>query len=72
VKLTADTITDEQIRELLDDKDPTHVRLSISDRAWCIAALRIPVGRLATTKRAEARARCAEIWNARHAKDGEL
>lgn len=65
MKVTGDTITDEQIRELLDVKDPTMPRLSITDRAWCIAALRIPIGKLATVDRAKARARCAEILNAR-------
>lgn len=65
--LTADAITDKQIRALLDDQDPTSPRLSITDRAWCIAALRIPVGRLAEVKRRAARERCAEIINARSA-----
>lgn len=64
--LTADTITDDMIRELLDEADrPAGRGLSLKDRAWCIAALRIPVGKLAKVKRSEARARCAEILNTR-------
>ena len=57
--VTAETITDEQIRELL------RVSRDIKDRAWCVAAMRIPKGRTATAERARARARCAAAWNAR-------
>lgn len=66
MKVTGETITDEQIRHLLTDRDPTVKPLSLKDRAWCISALRIPVGNLATVSRQEARDCCAAAWNARH------
>jgi len=62
--ITADTITDEQIRELLEE-----CRRSDnwgSDAYWDAEdALWIPVG---DPRRGTARARCAEILNARSAK----
>lgn len=58
--VTAVTITDEQIHELLDSS-----RIFI-DRAWCHAALRIPVGKRAKSDRMKARARCAELLNTRN------
>lgn len=62
MKVTAETITDEQIRQLrgrlaLEDPD---------DDAWPVYidwALMSPVG---STKRARGRAECAAAWNARH------
>lgn len=59
MKLTADTITDEQIREL---------RIECSDHAVtviCRQALSRQIPERFDT-RSEARARCAEIWNARY------
>lgn len=41
-EVTAETVTNEMIHELADDKDPTKPRLSLRERAACIAALRVP------------------------------
>lgn len=65
--LTADTITNEQIRELRDDLRA--LRLWGLTRAECEVALGPNDGELARLARRLARARCAEILNAR-AKDG--
>ena len=64
--ITADNITDEQIRELAQSKP----RLSMDD--WSATQVaRMPAWRVTDRRRAEARARCAEILNARAAqKDG--
>lgn len=39
--LTADTITNEQIHELMDERDPSKPRLTLREKAACIAALRV-------------------------------
>ena len=60
--LTAETITDEQIREL---------NASTSDfsvRAWCMAALRIPRGKIHIQARQTARAKVAELLNTKNAR----
>lgn len=63
--VTAETITDEQIRELRSETarhDPDHEATTTYD-----AALMAPMGSL---RRAQARARCAEILMARcHGRD---
>ena len=70
MKVTAETITDAQIRELRDEQAST----TPVGRHWstCVDALSDEWhegdGRRAiehNRERAEARARCAEIWNAR-------
>ncbi len=66
--LTAATITDEQIRELLVERDPTLPRLTIDQRSWCHASLRTMFRDISDKRRREMRARCAEILNARAAK----
>lgn len=58
-KLTADNITDEQIRELRYDKF-----ISLDDRHTCARALN-EFGMNPTDVVDRARARCAEILNAR-------
>lgn len=63
MKLTADTITDEQIISLGEDP-----RSSLTVAAWCIAAMAMTRGsKKAERDRRYARARCAEILNARAA-----
>lgn len=72
MKLTADTITDEQIRELRDLSDSDEIMLVFNNREMSVAYL---CERALTVKglaRYAARARCAEIWNARHASQGDL
>ncbi len=66
--ITADTITDDQIRALADDRDPTKPRLTLRERAAIIAALRVPNVfrvRLSKDEIRRSRAICAEILNAR-------
>lgn len=71
MKVTAATITDEQIRELRTDLHADgHTDTTYSD-ACDVALLDIMTFRgyerlAAQTERQLARARCAEIWNARH------
>jgi hypothetical protein len=67
VTLTADTITDEQIRELRRSVAATSADLDHDANhpvVICNVALAAPVGSL---RRVQARARCAEILNARSA-----
>lgn len=61
--LTADTITDEQIRELRDD--PRILRVYGLTRSECECALDASDGELAAFARRIAREFCAEILNAR-------
>jgi hypothetical protein len=72
VKITAETITDEQIRELLADTSPPTSLAPITDERepwWPLAALGDKTAMWAlNTTQAEARARCAEILNARRSK----
>lgn len=68
-RITADTITDEQIRELRDLSDSDDTMIRFNDQDVSIAYL---AQRALTSKglaRRAARARCAEILNARA--DGE-
>lgn len=68
--LTADTITDEEIHALNECRDPSYPPLDIRDRAAIIAALRVPNvfrRRVSEDEIRRARARCAEILNARAA-----
>jgi hypothetical protein len=60
VKLTADTITDEQIRALYRDR----ANLSPDEHRACVEALSRKIPPAFDTRRL-ARARCAEILNAR-------
>lgn len=63
MKLTADTITDEQIRELR--KSRAAMELPDQDYEAIDIALGILIFDEDKGRRAVARARCAEIWNAR-------
>jgi hypothetical protein len=65
--VTADTITDEQIRELRSttDWDGPQTDEVHADCGIALSRPRDPASPLASA-RALARARCAEIWNARH------
>jgi hypothetical protein len=56
--LTADTITDEQIQEL----EASLLATNGETYEICLVALRAPLGSL---RRVQARARCAELLNAR-------
>ena len=58
MKLTADTITDEQIRTLHDGSQPVTDDL----HELCRVALYAPIGSL---RRVQARGTCADIFNAR-------
>jgi hypothetical protein len=69
VKVTAETITDSQIWDLLDSGDPTVRALSLTEKAWCLSATRVAYTPAQKRQRAEARSRCAAIWNARHGDD---
>ncbi len=60
--LTADTITDDQIRALRAQLGSETYAGSSNDAADCEVAIAAPVGSL---RRVQARARCAEILNAR-------
>lgn len=64
MRVTADTITDKQIREMLDDPKSYFglAWLAASDMCTALKMRRARPG----TSRADARARCAEAWNARH------
>ncbi len=64
MKVTAETITDEQILELRGPaaRDFDHEDLELW--AVCVSALN-PL----SARRAEARRRCAAAWNARHGAD---
>jgi len=84
VTVTGATITDEQIRELrlscarilANEEMLGHVQSKdwervLADFNACDAALgRVRNSRRAPGYRAEARARCAAAWNARHGKEG--
>lgn len=68
IALTADTITDKQIEELNDCRDPSYPPLTIRERAACVAALRVPnVFRLRISKDEIRRSRaiCAGVINVR-------
>jgi hypothetical protein len=67
MKVTADTITDEQIRELLSTLIDNHERHYLARYACAIALMHNRPEK--ADKIRDARARCAEILNAR-AKDG--
>ena len=58
MKITADTITDEQIEELFASLPPGHYAV-----AWCLDA-RFPSASHPHRQR-NARQQCAEIWNER-------
>lgn len=60
--VTTDTITDEQIRALRARLGAETHAGSSNDAADCDVALAAPIGSL---RRVQARARCAEIFNAR-------
>ena len=60
--LTADSITDDQIRELRARLGSETYAGASNDAAACDVAIAAPVGSL---RRVQARARCAEILNAR-------
>ena len=60
--LTADSITDDQIRTLRARLGSETYAGSSNDAADCEVAIAAPVGSL---RRVQARARCAEILNAR-------
>lgn len=62
--ITDETITDEQIRELCLDSDP----LSADGQSAITAASAALYANATDRQRAEARARCAEIINARGGK----
>ena len=62
MKLTADTITDDQIRALRARLGSETYAGSSDDAADCEIAIAAPIGSL---RRVQARARCAEILNAR-------
>ena len=62
MKLTADTINDDQIRELRVRLGSETYAGSSDDAADCEVAIAAPVGSL---RRVQARARCAAILNAR-------
>lgn len=59
--VTADTITDTQIRALRARLGTETYAGSSNDAADCDVALAAPIGSL---RRVQARARCAEIFNA--------
>lgn len=61
MKVTADTITDDQIRELL----AISRNWNDGTAAACLTALSRAIPPAFDT-RAKARARCAAAWNARH------
>ncbi len=66
--MTADTITDEQIRELLESVSDAQLAGDALLRRWLRAALHDePYAKdyPSSTERMRARARCAEILNAR-------
>ena len=65
MKLTADNITDEQIRALRARLGSETYAGSSHDAADCEVAIAAPAGSL---RRVQARARCAEILNTRSAK----
>lgn len=58
-EVTAETITDEQIRQLARDG-------GLEIAAHAVAAQRIPVGRKERQARYRAREWLAAVWNARH------
>lgn len=73
--ITAETITDEQIRELraesLNDMAAVRPKFDQQECADAIAATSLALQiapRLTDAQYQIARARCAEIWNARNAK----
>lgn len=62
MKVTADTITDEQIRELRDRR-LFPIYWAGDHSVWdAINTCRVAL----VDRESSARARCAEIWNARH------
>lgn len=67
-EVTAETLTSEQIHDLLADRDPTNPRLSLRERAAAIAALRVPNvfrRRVSEDEIRRSRAICAAAINAR-------
>jgi hypothetical protein len=67
VKVTADTITDEQIRELQDDRGAWPLDRYYQTKYACEVALqRIGPTSAHRWRHSIAREICAEIWNARH------
>lgn len=67
MKVTADTITDEQIGELWREAAGAPLPHADPDLAYlCNVARSTPVLAADVCERYSARARCAEIWNARH------
>lgn len=62
MKLTADSITDEQIHALRAHLGSETYGGASDDATACHVALAAPIGSL---RRVQARARCAEILNAR-------
>jgi hypothetical protein len=63
--VTGDTITDEQIRELMDSTDQARDEATADLRWWCQIALGERPGTVMHPPSA-ARARCAAAWNARY------
>jgi hypothetical protein len=64
-KLTADTITDDQISELRDLDDSNDIMITFNNREMSIAYLAERALTVKGLARRAARARCAEILNAR-------
>ncbi len=67
-EVTAENVTNEQIHELIDERDPTIARLTLREKAACIAALRVPNvfrRRISEDEIRRSRAICAAAINAR-------
>lgn len=67
-EVTAETLTRDQILELADERDPAKPRLTLRERAACIAALRVPNvfrRRISEDEIKRSRAICAAAINAR-------
>ena len=64
MKVTADTITDEQIRELFEATESMDVRYECKIALGSYRNAGHAAGSESEIR--QARARCAEIWNARH------
>jgi len=62
MKVTAETITDEQILRLLADS-------TLAEKSWCLAGMRVANTPAQKRQRMKARSRCATMWNARHGGD---
>jgi hypothetical protein len=71
VKVTADTITDEQIMQLRDEFTRIDSMFAVADIATGRREPSTKAKRKALRSVRDARTSMARAWNARHAKDGE-